>query len=66
MAKKFPKKLFVKIADGGTGPDYFEADDGVIGMVEVGEKSKIAIYQLVEVVTCEGLVKTSSTARGTR
>lgn len=63
MAKKFPKKLFVKIADGGTGPDYFEADDGVAGMVEVGEKTNIAIYQLVETVTCEGMVKTSSQRR---
>lgn len=66
MAKKFPKKLFVKIANGGTGPDYFEADDGVIGMVEVGEKSDIAIYELVDVVQCEGLVKTSSKPRRRR
>ena len=49
--------------DGGTGPEYFEADDGVVGMVEVGEKTKIAIYQLEDVVQCEGLVKTSSLPR---
>lgn len=62
MAKKFPKKLFVKI-DTDTDTEYFVADEGIDGMVEVGQKVQIALYQLVEVNTAEGLVKVHPPAR---
>lgn len=55
--QKFPKTMFVKIGDGGTGPDYFVADEGLNGMVEVGETEKIAVYKLSHVEDVEGLVR---------
>lgn len=54
--KKFPKKLFVKIEDGGTGPEYFNPAEDVADLMEVGQKSKIAVYQLVEVGEAKGVV----------
>jgi hypothetical protein len=62
MAKTFPKKLFVKIEKESDDP-YFLADETVLGMVDVGEKRKVAIYQLVEVIQCEGMVETSRPRR---
>lgn len=56
MAKNFPKKLFVKI-DGEGEEAFFLAGDDMIGMCDVGERVKIAVYQLVQTDTVEGLVK---------
>lgn len=48
MAKAFPKKLFVKV-EGALGEEYFVADGDVYGLAEMGQKIRIATYQLVEV-----------------
>lgn len=56
MAKKFPKKMFVKI-DSDSENDYFIANEDMGGMCDVGERVQIAIYQLVQIDTVEGLVK---------
>jgi hypothetical protein len=58
MAKTFPKVLYVKVENGGTGPEYFNAGAAVDGLVEMGVKAKIAIYRLESTVECEGVVKT--------
>jgi hypothetical protein len=63
MARKFPKTLFVKVADGGSGPDYFEAGEDTVGMVETGVKTKIAVYRLEGEVMCEGVIKTTPIKR---
>lgn len=46
-ALTFPKKLYVKI-DGEKGEQYFLADSDFIGMVDVGERVKIGIYELTK------------------
>lgn len=57
MAKKFPKNLYVKIEkDGST--EYFSADEMLWPLVEMGEKVKIATYQLVGVQEAQGVVET--------
>ena len=56
MAKRFPKTLFIKIGS-GTGPDWFEAQENITGMVEVGETTRIAVYTLSHINDAEGLVK---------
>ena len=55
--EKFPKKLFVKM-EHTDGESYFVADADVVGLVDVGEKRKIGIYQLVEIGEIEGVVHT--------
>ena len=59
MTKAFPKKLYVKI-DGEKGEEFFLADSDIIGMVDVGQKVKIGVYQLVETTSAEGVVKVAS------
>ncbi len=54
--KQLPKKLFVKV-DGAKGEEYFVADSDIIGMVDVGQKEKIGVYQLVGITFAEGVVK---------
>lgn len=58
MANKFPKKLFVRFQDGGSGPDYLACDDAMTSMVEVGETVKVAVYELVGTTQAEGVVQT--------
>jgi hypothetical protein len=65
MTKKFPKKLFVKVEQ-ATPEDYFVAEEGIEGMCMVGERVKVAIYELVQVDTLEGLVKVIPPAKRKR
>jgi len=60
MAKKFPQTIFVKYEDGGSDPEYLAASDDVIGMVDVGDKTRVGIYRLESTVECEGIVKTTA------
>lgn len=54
MAKKFPKKLFVKIeADGDT--EYCVPGESLEQLAEMGEKIRIGVYQLVETGYVEGV-----------
>lgn len=52
---QLPKKLFVKIERGDS--DYFVADTNVVALVQMGEKIKIGVYQLVEITQAEGVAK---------
>jgi hypothetical protein len=51
---RLPKTVFVKIMDGGTGPDYLSAD--AMPLLEVGEEKLIGRYELTEAVTYRGEV----------
>ncbi len=62
MAKTFPKKLFVRI-DKDSQTEYFTADADADCLVEMGDKKKIAVYQLVEVQVAEGVAKFSKSRR---
>lgn len=53
---KFPKQLFVKIGNDGSGNEYFDPHRSVDTMVDAGEKAKVGIYQLREVVEAQGSV----------
>ncbi len=53
---KLPKALYVKIADGGTGPDWLHADPDLTSLVEMGEKVRIGVYKLVGYEDAEGVV----------
>lgn len=56
--KAFPKTLYVKTeADSGT--EYFVVDGDAYNLVEMGQKVKIAVYQLVETQIGEGVAKLS-------
>ena len=52
----FPKQIFVKI-EKTDGEEYLVADANAFGLVEMGERIKVATYQLVEVQHAEGVAK---------
>jgi len=56
--KAFPETIYVK-TESDSGNVYFVADDDPHSLVEMGEKIKIGIYQLVETQTAEGVAKLS-------
>lgn len=60
---KYPKVLYVKIEDGGTGPDYFSASEDAGGMVEVGEKATMGLYVLRELRAVEGVINDNKIVR---
>lgn len=53
---KFPKKLFVKIGDDGQGNEYFDPHQRPDTLVDAGEKAKVGIYVLSEIVEASGSV----------
>lgn len=55
-ANRFPKTLFVK-TETDSGTSYFVADAAEAALVEMGQKQKIAVYQLVEMHEIEGVAK---------
>ena len=56
-ANGLPTTLYVKVESGGTGPDYFAADELPDDLVEMGETAKIGIYKLKRVKTWRGVAK---------
>jgi len=60
MAKAFPKTLYMKIENGGSGPDYFNAYEDVIDAAEMGEKIKVGVYVLSETQEVKGVVVTNT------
>lgn len=60
--KNFPKTLHVKV-EKDSGTEYFVADANASTLVEMGEKIKIATYQLVETRTAEGVASLSKPVR---
>jgi hypothetical protein len=57
---KFPKQLFVKICDDGSGNEYFDPHRAIDTTVDAGECEKVGIYVLREVVEARGSVTTVS------
>ena len=58
-AKTLPKTIYVKVADGETGPGWFQADENVYGLVdsvERGVKIKVGTYRLVETHNVEAVI----------
>jgi hypothetical protein len=62
MAKKFPAKLFVKIEEDGKTL-YFVPADSLNELADMNETIKIGVYQLVETVFAETVVKTSGSVK---
>jgi hypothetical protein len=55
---KFPKQLFMKYEDGGTGDKYLGTYESATDAAVMGEKTPVAIYRLYEVHEVEGVVNT--------
>jgi hypothetical protein len=53
---KFPKNLYVKICDDGQGNEYFDPHEQTDTLVDAGEKTKVGVYVLSEVVEASGSV----------
>lgn len=60
---KFPKKLYVKIGDDGQGNEYFDPHRRTDTLVDAGEKAKVGVYVLSEVVEASGSVTVVKTQR---
>lgn len=60
MASTFPKTLYVKVEDGGTGPDYLNPCKTLIETAEMGEKIKVGVYVLTEMVEVKGVAITNT------
>jgi hypothetical protein len=54
MTKALPKTLFVK-TEKDHGTEYFVADTSAHVLVEMGQRVKIGVYQLVEINNYEGV-----------
>jgi hypothetical protein len=63
MTKKFPKTISVKWEKPSNDEAYLVAGEDMYGMVDVGGKTVIATYQLVETTEAEMVVKTASPRR---
>lgn len=57
---KFPKMLYVKIGEEGTGNEFFDPHRKIDTTVDAGERAKIGVYRLSEVVEARGSVTTVS------
>lgn len=51
---KFPKQVFVKWEDGGSGPNFLGTYEDSADTVMTGEKVKVGVYQLVDVLEVTG------------
>lgn len=60
MTKKMPKTIYVKWEAPDRDEPYLVAGEEMYGMVEVGGKTVIGTYQLVETTTAEMVVSTSA------
>ncbi len=56
---KFPKVLYVKVEDGGSGPSYLGTYENLADAAEMGVKVRIASYTLAATQDVEGVVETS-------
>ncbi len=59
MTKKMPKTIYVKWEQPSNDEAFLVAGEWFDGMVEVGGKTVIGTYQLVETTTAEMVVKTA-------
>jgi hypothetical protein len=56
MTKKFPKTIYVKWEEPSNDEAYMVVGEEMYGMVEVGGKTVIGTYQLVETTEAEMVV----------
>lgn len=63
MANKFPKKVFIKFEDGGSGPNYMMPYSAPIEAAEMGQKIKIGVYTLTETIEVKGVAVTNTISR---
>ena len=54
--KKFPKTLYVKIEPDGT-EHYFVATEDLVDLADIGEKTKVGVYELTETGEATGSVE---------
>ncbi len=59
MTKKLPKTIFVKFEEPSNDEPYMVAGEKMYGLVEIGGKTVIGTYQLVETTVAEMVVKTA-------
>ena len=52
---KFPKKMFVKI-EGNKGEEFLDPHASIDTMVDAGERARVGVYELREVVEAQGSV----------
>ncbi len=58
MTKKMPKTIYVKWEEPSNDDPYMVAGQDFDSMVDVGGKTVVGTYQLVETTTAEMVVKT--------
>lgn len=63
MANKFPKNVFIKFEDGGSGPDYMLPYSAAIEAAEMGQKIKVGVYTLTETIEVKGVAVTNTISR---
>lgn len=63
MANKFPKNVFIKFEDGGTGPDYMNTYSAAEDTAEMGQKVKVGVYKLVETIEVKGVAITNTISK---
>lgn len=61
---KLPKTIYVKVVKENDNTEYFVADDSVKNLVlEIGDKIKVGVYELVETLQAEGILETKELKR---
>jgi len=60
MTKALPKIIYVK-TEKINDAEYLVADAEAFALVEMGQKVRIGVYQLVETQTAEGIAKLTKT-----
>jgi len=58
---KFPKELFVKIGNDGSGNEYFDPHRAIDTTVDAGERAEIGVYELRNIVEARGSVTVVTT-----
>jgi len=60
---KLPKTIYVKVVKENDA-EYFVADNSVSNLVlEVGDKIKVGVYELVETLQAEAILETKTVKR---
>lgn len=60
---KFPKEIFMKWEDGGSGPKYLQPYLDPKEAAVMGEKVSVAIYRLYEIHEIEGVINTKKISK---
>ena len=60
---KFPKKLYVKVCDDGSGNEYFGPHRAVDTLADAGVKVRVGVYELSSVIEARGSVSVVTTNR---